>query len=128
MKRIHLLFGILATLLFCSFLTPKAVDNNYIEMYFSRNLDINDLVKMKSELSSKNIQLNYSSLGFDNNGKLLKINYNVVTNKFSGSDKSEDLNEQIGFIICTDPNPKYGIIVGKKEYIEKRRLVLEDKK
>ena len=62
-------------------------------------------------------------------GKIFLVRLCCVTaENFPGSDKTDDTNKEIGFIISTDPNPKYGIIVGSKETIQKRRLVLETQK
>jgi len=49
----------------------------------------------------------------------------VKSGNVSGADETEDTQKEIGFIINNNPNSKYGIIVGEKESIQKRRAILE---
>ena len=125
----HLKFTILGffvVLIFSNFTNYTSnLDNNLIEIYFSNKLDINDLSKIKTDLFQQGIKLNYKSLKFGADDKLTQIDYYVTAGKFGGGDATEDTQKEIGFIINTDPNPKYGIIVGSKESIQKRRTVLE---
>lgn len=104
--------------------------DSYIEIYFSDKLDISDLASIQANLLKKDTKLNYDYLKFDKYGKLRAIEYHVWYKKVGGSDKTTDTNTEIGFIIDTDvnPNPKYGIIVGKKDEIQKLRVKLESKK
>lgn len=104
---------------------PNNFSKNIVEVYFSNKLDISDLSKIKLDLQEKNIQLSYRSLKFSPEGKLAAIEYDVRAKKYSGSDKADDLNKEIGFIINTDSTSKYGIFVGQKEVIQNRRKVLE---
>jgi hypothetical protein len=67
-------------------------------------------------------------LKFGDNGKLVAIKYNVKAETFSGGDETDNLNNEIGFIINTSPISKYAIIVGSKEQIQKRRAILENQK
>lgn len=112
-----------------SFRTSPTEDS-FVEVYFSNKLDISDLAKMQSDLSKKDIKLNYDYLKFNKDGKLKGIEYHVSYKKIGGSDETTDTNTEIGFIINTDPSPKskYGIIVGKKEDIQKRHMVLDSQK
>lgn len=65
---------------------------------------------------------------YTQNNELGVIEYQVTTDKFDGSDKTDDTNKEIGFIISTDPKSKFGIIVGSKESIQKRKIALENQK
>lgn len=105
--------------------SPKHFENNVIEVYFSNKLDINDLCIIKTDLIKEGIKLNYDYLKFTADGKLSAIEYHVTTKKFGGGDKTDDINKEIGFIVNFNPNAKYGIIVGSKETIKKRREVLD---
>jgi hypothetical protein len=48
--------------------------------------------------------------------------------KVGGGDETNNAHNPIGFIIDTNSNPKYGIIVGQKDKIQKRRMDWENKK
>jgi len=111
-------------------LSFRAISNEdqFVEVYFSDKLDIQNLSQIKTELSKENIVLNYNYLQFDDDGKLKEIEYHVTYQKVGGSDKATNIHSPIGFIIDTNVNPKYGIIVGSKEAIQKRRLLLENLK
>lgn len=118
--------GIVITLFFSSF-TPlsKPPEDSFIEVYFSNKLNLADLAKIQSDLAEKEIRLNYDYLKFGNDGQLAGIEYHVKAWKVGGSDSTSDTRAEIGFIIDTAKNPKYGIIVGPKNAIQKRRMVLE---
>ena len=105
-------------------------EDSFTEVYFTNKLDINDLAKMQSDLSKKDIILNYDYLKFNADGKLKGIEYHVRYKRVGGSDETNDTNTEIGFIVNTDPNPtsKFGIIVGKKDDIQKRHIVLDSQK
>jgi hypothetical protein len=105
-----------------------STEDHFVEVYFSDKLDINNLSKLQSDLLEKNIKLNYDYLKFTKDGKLEEIEYDVTYEKVRGSDKTTDTHSPIGFIIDTNVNPKFGIIVGAKEAIQKRRMLLETQK
>jgi len=106
----------------------KPTEERYVEVVFSHNLAISDLALIQNNLFKKEIFLNYDYLKFDKDGKLQAIKYSVKYKKVGGSDESEDMKRELGFIINTDSNlhPKYGIIVGFKDQIEKRRIQIEN--
>ena len=56
------------------------------------------------------------------------LRLNISSKQISSveGDESDNLNNEMGFIINTGPNRKYDIIVGSKEEIEKRRLAFEN--
>jgi len=119
--------GILSILFLSNFsLRIQTHENHNIEVYFSNKLTLADLAKTQSELSAKSIKLNYDYLRFGSDGKLTEIEYHVSTEKFGASDKSTNTEIELGFIINTDPNPKFGIIAGTKEQIQKRLKALEN--
>ena len=117
-------------ILFFSNFTQSArhIKNDIIEVYFSNKLDISDLSKIKADLVKESILLNYDYLKFTTEGKLSAIEYHVKAKKFGGSDKTDDTNKEIGFIVNFAPNAKYGIIIGEKDTIKKRKEVLENQK
>ncbi len=108
----------------------KPTDDSFVEVYFSDKQNISDLAGIQATLAKQEIKLNYDLLRFDKEGKLQAIEYHVSYKKVSGSDKTNSTHEEIGFIINTDPHPNkhYGIIVGSKDSIQKRRKELENKK
>lgn len=130
MKLAKLLFTGLLLITFLSNYAQATDDprKNTLEVYFSDTLDISDLSKIKIDLEQKNIQLNYRSLKFSQQGKLTGIEYDVRTKKYGGGDKADDLKKEIGFIINTDSTAKYGLFVGSKEAIQNRKMVLEKQK
>lgn len=103
-------------------------EDPFLEVYFSNKLDISNLAKIQSDLLKKDIKLNYDYLKFGKDGKLEGIKYNVFYKRVGGSDETTDTHTEIGFIIDTAPNPKYGIIVGEKDKIQKQRISMEEKK
>ena len=115
-------------LLFILSFRSKTTEDSYIEVYFSDTLDISNLSAIQSDLAQKNIKLNYDYLKFNKDGKLKEIKYFVWYKKTGGGDETNDAHNPLGFIIDTNPNPKYGIIVGSKDGIQKRRLEWESKK
>ena len=75
-------------------------DKAKVEVVFNRQLDFNDIVKIKLDLSQKGIIINYKMVAFDENGKLKSINFFVDCNDgFSGSASEDNLTNQskIGF-------------------------------
>jgi len=120
-----LILGIFVILLFSNFRQRSIwFQNGLIEVYFSNKLDIADLSKIKTDLLEKGIKLNYDYLKFGEDGKLVAIKYRVRGDKFGGADETDNLNNEIGFIINTNPNRKYDIIVGPKDDVQKRRIAL----
>lgn len=119
---------VVVLLLFILSFRYKTTEDNYIEVYFSDSLNISNLSAIQSDLAEKNIKLNYDYLKFNSDGKLKEIKYRVWYKKVGGGDETTDAHNSIGFIIDTNPNPKYGIIVGEKDKIQKRRMDLERKK
>lgn len=121
--------GLFVVLFFSNFKEVSiCYQDSLIEVYFSNKLEITDLAKIKTDLSEKGFKLNYDYLKFGDNGKLIAIKYYVKAEKFGGGDESNNLNNEIGFIINTSPNPKYNIIVGTKEQIQKKRKMFENQK
>jgi len=106
----------------------KTTEDSYIEVYFSDTLNISDLSAIQSDLAEKNIKLNYDYLKFNKDGKLKEIKYSVWYKKVGGGDETNNAQNLIGFIIDTNSNPKYGIIVGQKDKIQKSRMDWENKK
>jgi uncharacterized protein YxeA len=75
-------------------------DKTKVEVIFNHQLDFNDIVKIKLDLSQKGIVINYKMLAFDENGKLKSINFFVDCNDgFSGSASESSLTNKsrIGF-------------------------------
>lgn len=73
-------------------------ENSSVKVVFNRQLEFNDLAKIKSDLSKKNIVLNYKKLQFDDNGKLMSIDFNVdCKDGFSGSASEDNLTNQSRF-------------------------------
>ncbi len=120
--------GILVILFFSNFEGRLACfQKSFIEVYFSNKLNIDDLAKIKTDLSKKEINLNYDYLKFGDDGKLVAIKYYVKGEKFGGGDEADSLNNnEIGFIINTSLNRKYNVIVGSKKSIQKKRIALEN--
>ncbi len=75
-------------------------DKTKVEVVFNRQLEFNDIVKIKLDLSQKGIVINYRTLAFDENGKLKSINFFVdCKDGFSGGASGSNLTNQsrIGF-------------------------------
>ena len=100
------LFSVLLLITF--FLSTSSFTNNSdknsffekskIEVVFNRQLDFNDLVKIKLDLSQKGIVINYKSLAFDENGKLKSIDFYVdCKDGFSGGASENNLSNQSRF-------------------------------
>src|SRR5687768_4220565 len=69
-----------------------------VEVVFNRQLNFNDLVKIKMEIADKGILLDYKRMEFDNNGKLKSISFKVdCKDGFSGSASSEELSNDSRF-------------------------------
>ena len=103
MKNVAFLFICLGlTFLTSSFARFSPINSNdeKIDVYFSNKLDFNDLVKMKLDLSQKQVIVNYQTLEFDNNGKLKSIGFGVISEgKYCGSGKTNNLTKEYGFRI-----------------------------
>ncbi len=117
--------AIILTLLSFNRNPNQSIEDSFIEVYFSNKLEFNDLIKIKLDLSEKGIRVNYKKLEFTEDGKLSSINYKVTADKVGGSDQTDSLTEEIGFIINTSPKPRYGIIVGTKSQVQARRKEIE---
>lgn len=115
-------------LLFILSFRYQPAEDNYLEVYFSDTLTISNLSAIQSDLAEKQIKLNYDYLKFNKDSRLKEIKYQVWYKKVGGGDETTDTRKPIGFIIDTNPNPKYGIIVGAKDKIQKQRMDLESKK
>jgi hypothetical protein len=76
----------------------KFLEKSKIEVVFNRQLDFNDIVKIKLDLSQKGIVINYKSLAFDENGKLKSIDFFVdCKDGFSGEAYDNNLLNQSHF-------------------------------
>jgi len=76
----------------------KLPEKSKIEVVFNRQLDFNDIVKIKLDLSQKGIVINYKSLAFDENGKLKSIDFYVdCKDGFSGEASESNLLNQSRF-------------------------------
>jgi hypothetical protein len=129
MKYLKLTKAAAAIVLLLSILSFRSkTEDSYIEVYFSDTLNISNLSAIQSDLAEKNIKLNYDYLKFNKDGKLNEIKYSVWYKKVGGSDETNNAHNPIGFIIDTNSNPKYGIIVGQKDKIQKSRMDWENKK
>ena len=69
-----------------------------IQVIFNRQLDFNDIVKVKLDLSEKSIVINFNKLEFDKSGKLKSIDFSVdCKDGFSGSGSESNLTNQSRF-------------------------------
>ena len=99
--------------LFLTSFTKSNVNDEKIGVFFSNRLDFNDLVKMKLDLSQKQIIVNYQTLEFDKSGKLKSIDFEVISEgKYCGSGKSNNLTKEYGFSIDKSPMASEYFIVG----------------
>jgi hypothetical protein len=72
--------------------------NSNVKVVFNRQLEFNDLVKIKADLIKKNIVVSFKKLQFDDNGKLMSIDFNVdCKDGFSGGASEENLTNQSRF-------------------------------
>lgn len=91
-------------------------EKGYIEVVFSRQLDFNDLVKIKLDMANKGAVLNYKSMAFDENGKLKSINFSIdFKDGFSGTAWDDQLTNQsrFGFFRNYDKNSASPFGTGK---------------
>jgi len=73
-------------------------DPTRIEVIISNQLEFNDLVKIKLDLSQKEIVMNYKKLEFDKNGKLQEIDFSVdCKDGFQGEAFNNNLTNQSHF-------------------------------
>ena len=87
--------------------------NDKIEVFFNNKLSFNDLVKMKSDLSQQQIELDYQLLEFDNDKKLKVISFRVISEgMYCGSGKTANLQHSYGFSIDRSPNAPFYFQVG----------------
>lgn len=76
----------------------KLPEKPKVEVVFNRQLDFNDIVKIKLDLSQRGIVINYKSLAFDDNGKLKSIDFYVdCKDGFSGGASKNNLLNQSRF-------------------------------
>ena len=61
-----------------------------IEVVFDRQMDIESLVKLKQDLTAQGVELTYTKLEFDPQGKLLMIDFSVSADGYNGSASSGD--------------------------------------
>ncbi len=114
MKKLLSLFIITVLIISTSSFTNiipghKHGNDKRIEVVFNRQLDFNDLVKIKMDLSQKGITINYKSLIFDENGHLQAIRFFVDCHDgFSGTAGDENLSNQsrVGFYRDYTPGTK----------------------
>src|SRR5687768_208792 len=73
-------------------------EKSEVQVIFNRQLEFNDLVKIKLDLSQKGITINFQKLVFDESGKLKSIDFKVDCNDgFSGSASESNLTNQSRF-------------------------------
>lgn len=80
--------------------TPVKLDDNRIQVVFTRHLKFNDLVKIKLDMAEAGITLDYKKLEFDENGGLMAIAFVVDCNDgFSGGASNYQIsnNSKFGF-------------------------------
>jgi hypothetical protein len=101
MKQLFLFLFNASLLLFASSFKTASNDQTAngdqpkIEVVFNSQMKIDDLVKIKSDLSQKEIVLNYRKLEFDENGKLCLINFYVdCKDGFKGGAESTLSNQR----------------------------------
>ncbi len=76
----------------------RPIEKSKIEVEFNRQLDFNYIVKIKLDLSQKEIVINYKSLAFNENGKLKSIDFYVdCKDGFSGGAYENNLLNQSRF-------------------------------
>ena len=116
MKTLMTIFtGLILTLFTTGFtnFNSKSSDSEKIEVYFSKKLEFNDLVKMKLDLSQQQIILNYQSMEFDSQNKLKSIGFSVISEgKYCGSGKTGNLIKEYGFSIDKSPHAEIYFKVG----------------
>lgn len=112
---------LVSTVIFISLISftessPRKVDNEgkKIEIVFSHKLSFNDIVKMKLDLSERNICLTFRKLGFDENSMLTSVDYLVKVANYSAADQLENLTDDShwGFIINQSDENKWSISAG----------------
>lgn len=103
MKKLLSVLLLVTFFLATSSFTNKTTNNQFneqskIEVVFNRQLDFNDIVKIKLDLSQKGIVINYKSLIFDENGKLKSIDFYVdCKDGFKGGSNTNRLSNKIRF-------------------------------
>ena len=125
MKQLHYFILITALFIFISSFkyhdNKNLNDNSNIEVVFNHKLSFNDIVKIKLDLSEKGITLTYRKLLFDENAKLISIDFYVKFNDgYGGSDAADNLTDQsrIGFYRDYSKNAKRSFICGNLEKLQ----------
>ena len=86
---------------------PISFDNKRLEVNFTRHLEFSDLVKVKLDLASYGISLDYMHLEFDENNGLEAIEFKVDCNDgFSGSAKNFKVTNDSQYGFFRDYNEK----------------------
>ncbi len=115
MKKIIIAILLLTSLLGITAFHPGG-ETGKIEVLFNHQLNFNDIVKIKLDLSQRGIVVNYSQLGFDETGHLESIAFSVdCRDGFSGmAYMSDHLYNQtrFGFIRDYGKDAKIPFAVG----------------
>jgi hypothetical protein len=94
-------------------LVPTKRTGSKIEVYFSNKLDLADPVRLKAELSQKEIKLTYQRLIFDKDDKLSGISFTVRSEGlYCGSGETNNLSREYGFYIDKSPEVPVYFAVG----------------
>ncbi len=119
MKTLLPIYSGIILLLFSSAFIIKDAANfseEKIEVYFSNKMNFNDLVKMKLDLSEKQINVVYQQIEFDDKDKLKFIKFKVFSEgSYRGSGGTADLETGYGFIIDRDPKALFYFQVGVRK-------------
>ena len=92
MKKSALFFFAVVMFIAMSSFNQPANDGK-IEITFTHNLNIDDLVKIKTKMAERSIWLTYRKLAFDLDGKLTAIDFMVRDAKYSGSAANANLTD-----------------------------------
>lgn len=113
MKQLITLVLIATVFIFSSSFKIKNAHRNLetesakIEVIFNRQLDFADLVKIKLDMATKGVILDYKKLQFDENGKLKAIDFSVdFKDGFSGSASNDELTNESRFGFFRDYDKK----------------------
>ena len=81
-------------------------DKQRIEVSFNRNMEFNDLVKLKLDLAEKGITVQYQLLEFDESGGLKSLDFKVNCNDgFSGGAKNSKIHNHTRWGFFRDYRP-----------------------
>jgi hypothetical protein len=99
----------------------RADSDSLIKVIFNHRQTFDDLVLIKNDLAKKDIFLQYRSLGFDEEGKLVSIAFKVGDSKAGGSDTASDLTDEstIGFFFDYSQKAKFRFGAGDLKRMEK---------